>query len=40
MSAVSADKAEAWHSSLGLLAKEVMPKLRHLKPAPSTSAAE
>ena len=35
-----ADKAEAWHSSLGLLAKEVMPKLQHLKPTPSVSAAE
>ncbi len=35
-----ADKAEAWHDSLGLLSKEVMPKLQHLKPAPAASAAE
>ena len=35
-----ADKAEAWHSSLGMLADEVMPKLQHLKPAPGGSAAE
>ena len=35
-----ADQPEAWHTSLGMLAKEVMPKVQHLKPAPATSAAE
>ena len=35
-----ADKAEAWHSSLGMLANEVMPKLQHLKPALGDSAAK
>ena len=34
------DKSEAWHDSLGLLAKEVMPQLGHLKPKPAASAAE
>ena len=34
-----ADKPEAWHTSLGMLAEEVMPKLQHLKPASATSAA-
>ena len=33
-----ADQAEAWHTSLGLLAEEVAPKLAHLKPAPVATA--
>ena len=35
-----ADQPEVWHTSLGMLAKEVMPKLQHLKPAPVSTAAE
>jgi alkanesulfonate monooxygenase SsuD/methylene tetrahydromethanopterin reductase-like flavin-dependent oxidoreductase (luciferase family) len=27
-----ADQPEAWHTSLGLLAKEVLPKVKHLVP--------
>ena len=34
-----ADQKEDWHGSLTMLAKEVMPKLSHLKPAPSTAVA-
>ena len=33
------DNPQAWHDSLGMLQKEVMPKLAHLKPAPGSSAA-
>jgi len=34
-----ADKAEAWHTSLGLLANEVLPKVTHLAPEAATKAA-
>ena len=34
-----ADKAEAWHESMGLLMHEVLPKVAHLAPAPALSAA-
>jgi len=33
------DKPEAWKTSLGLLANEVMPKLKHLVPQPATQVA-
>ena len=32
-------QASAWHGSLSMLANEVMPKLKHLKPTPASSAA-
>ena len=35
-----ADQPEAWHTSLGMLAGEVMPKLKHLMPVPTATAAE
>jgi len=34
-----ADNAEAWHQSMELLAREVMPKLAHLKPVPAAAVA-
>jgi len=33
-----ADKAEAWHTSLGLLANEVLPKVTHLAPEAAKAA--
>ncbi len=33
------EKAEAWRTSLGLIAEEVMPRLRHLKPPAAKAAA-
>ncbi len=33
-----ADKAEAWHTSLGLLANEVLPKVSHLTPEAAEAA--
>ena len=35
-----ADQPEAWHTSLGMLANEVVPRLQHLSPAPVSSAAD
>ena len=35
----SADQAEAWHESMGLLMHEVLPKVAHLAPAPASNAA-
>jgi hypothetical protein len=34
-----AEKPEAWHHSMRLLAEEVMPKVQHLKPKTAGSAA-
>lgn len=35
-----ADEAEAWKTSLGMLMREVAPKLKHLEPKPAPKAAE
>ena len=35
-----ADNPQAWRHSLELLAKEVLPKVQHLKPSPAKLAAE
>jgi hypothetical protein len=35
-----ADNPKAWHHSLELLSKEVMPKVQHLKPSKAKLAAE